>query len=781
MVAGQEITGAGVTPGTVITKFVVPEAARCIEKNSSGDCVKSTGGAGGDNGGLGSYEVSNSQTVAATVITQPATLAKAPGFIVALSDGTVRLWSATNGWVDLQTSLWGTTTPRKVKGMAAFGEGVIVGLDDGSLRVWRGPDGRAADAWKNNWVTTRDCTGSTGCGPVERMVAAKGGLVVANGPAVPENSVPRLLFFRESNPLVPVFLQGAPAGQKATAMTAFADGVAVGYEKGAVYYWDLRVSDFDFSRDAVVLSKGPGGGEGVNVWPVSTLAPYVRFPGSSDLRLIVGYGGLGSVEMINGLQPAPGASVPSVTPLHDLGWRSPVTFMSTFSSAAVNNKAGVIVGLGNGSVQLWDGNIDFFGSKSGQDHWTELHDQGWESGVATLIPFRQNLPDGQGNVVPRDGVVVGLDNGSVQQWSGLITGKTDKGIPTGQNDWTQIVCGPQGCVGPAPKPDPSPSLDKEGTLKAAVDFAKGVKKAGADWGKDNNIGGTGDPLFWGSNLLPSCRTNNSCDGQFLPIAVVVEKSPLEKKWETLDASLTLSYDVNAIAYGYAFMPNGFWSKLRPGKWSVAALAAVETGPSLTVGLGEDGTINAPRSNLLKWDFSTPGPLGVDRVALGLGVDGEARAQLFCGTTSCPDKLNAHAYLVPGMLVTYNTQAKPGGVGIGFGWYPDLDYSDFTKVSGVNVTAVLTPYATLTYGIFTPDSWWLVGGWSLFKLGVGYENPLSATFAAGQTSGQSRGASLGIGAQGFFTTHAGILESLTSKLSWDNRFKLFEIEKTYSLA
>jgi hypothetical protein len=768
VVVGQEITGPGVVAGTTITKFAVPETGRCIDKNSSGDCVKSTGGQGGENGGLGTYQVSIPQTVAATVITQPGTLATAPGFIAALSDGTVKLWSATNGWVELQTSLWGTTTPRTIKGMATFGEGIVVALSDGSLRVWRGPDGQASDAWKNNWATVRDCTGSTGCGPVERITAVTGGVVVANGPAVPENSVSRLLFVRESNPLVPVVLRGTPAGQTVTTMTEFADGVAVGYDQGAVYYWNLRGSgDFDLFRDAVPLAAG-----GVNGAPVNTLVPYVRFPGSTDLRLIVGYGGLGSVEMINGYS----SPSPSVTLLHDQGWQSPVTFMTTYSSAAISDRAGVIVGLANGSVQLWDGRFSNI-NVSGQNYWTELHDQGWGSPVVTLIPFRQNLPDKDDNVVSRDGVVVGLGNGSVQQWSGLITGKTPAGMSTGQNDWTQIVCGPSGCVGPPPKPDPSPSLDKEGTLKAAVDFAKDVQKTGADWGKPNNIGGSGDPLFAGSNLLPPC-SKSTCDGQFLPIAVLIEKSPLEKEWKQLDASLTLRYDVNAIAYGYAFMPNGFWAKLSPGKWSFAALAAVETGPALTVGLGEGGTINAERSNLLKWDFSTPGPLGVDRVALGLGVDGEVQAQLFCGAASCPDKLNAHAYLVPGMLLSYNTLAKPGGVGIGFGYYADVDYSDFTKVSGVSVTAILTPYATLSYGIFTPDSWWLIGGWSLFKLGVGYENPLSATVSAGQTTGQSGGASVNIGSQGYFTTHAGILESLTSKLSWDNQFKLFEVSQTY---
>ena len=268
-------------------------------------------------------------------------------------------------------------------------------------------------------------------------------------------------------------------------------------------------------------------------------------------------------------------------------------------------------------------------------------------------------------------------------------------------------------------------------------------------------------------------------------------SPLKKEWKAeesdeglgddasveVDASLVLSYDVNAIAYGYAFMPNGFWSKLAPGKWSMSVLAAVETGPALTVNLGEDGAvIHAPRTNLLNWDYSTPGPLLVDRFALGLGVDGEFGVGVQCGDAACPEKLEAHAYLVPGVLFAYNTQSKPSGVGLGANWYPDLSYSDFAKVTGASLTATLTPYATMDYGIFAPDGWWLIGGWSLFKLGVGYENPLSATVAAGVGAPVS----MTIGAAGYLTTHAGILEAVTSKLSWDNSINLYDVQKTYRL-
>jgi hypothetical protein len=449
--------------------------------------------------------------------------------------------------------------------------------------------------------------------------------------------------------------------------------------------------------------------------------------------------------------------------------------MTTLSSASISNTPSVVVALGDGSVQLWHGQIN---PVTGQttNSWNTLHNANWLSRPTTVIPFLQNLPDANGNVVARDGIVVGLESGSVQKWSGLLSGGS------GQSEWTQLVCGRDGCK---PSPGPQPTTISQETLKAAVQFAKDANEAGAAWLE--NIGSSQDPLFHVGNLRAACETGNKCDGQYMPIAMNVPMSPLKKEWKAggdeadasvdVDASLVLSYDVNGIAYGYAFMPNGFWSKLVPGKWSMALLAAVETGPALTVNLGEDGAvISAPRTNLLNWDFSTPGPLLVDRFALGMGVDGEFGVGVVCGDAGCPEKLQTHAYLVPGMLFAYNTQNNPRGVGLGTNWYPDLDYSDFQKVTGGSLTATLTPYTTMSYGIFAPDSWFLIGGWSLFKLGMGYENPLSATVAVGVDAS----ASMTIGADGFLTTHAGILEMLTSKLSWDNSIQLYDVSHTYTL-
>lgn len=770
VVVGQEITGAGVAPGTYITEFIAPETARCTEKSSSGDCTKSVGGQGGTDGGAGTYKVSKAQTVASTVITQPTTLAKAPGFVVSLDDGRIRLWSATDGWIELH----GVGESFRPESIVTYGEGIAVGTINGEVWKWDGPTAQAPSAWKNNWRKLLPSS-STDSGPtVNLVVVPKSGDDSCYGANCDYGIVAVRQVTNTQTALTLIPSAGGPAqrmsdlpglasaGGLGIPVTPYANGVAVGYKNGSVVYWDLR-----HPNAAPSLLRQSNG------QPVTAMLPY-QVPGSNDLKLVIAQGENAALSMYTG-QPDSGNG--KWISLQNPSWTTGVTHMMTFDSAAISKTPGVVVTLGDGSVQLWYGDVDGAVANQRSNTWVTLHNTNWLGRATTVIPFDQNLPDTNGNVVARDGIVVGMDTGSVQKWSGLISGGT------GQNEWTQLVCRTDGCN---PAPGPQPITVSQETLKAAVQFAKDVNESGAQW--MGNIGGSQDPLFHNGNLRAACETNRSCDGQYLPISMVVNMSPLKKEWKAsegdelgasvgVDASLTLSYDVNGIAYGYAFMPNGFFTKLVPGKWSMAMLAAVETGPALTVNLGEEGAvISAPRSNLLNWDFSTPGPLLIDRFALGMGVDGEFGVGVVCGDAACPDKLQTHAYLVPGMLFAYNTQNNPKSVGLASNWYPDLDYSDFGKVTGGSLTATLTPYTTMNYGIFAPDSWFLIGGWSLFTVGMGYENPLSATVAVAVDAPPS----MTIGAEGYFTTHAGILEMLTSKLSWDNSIQLYDVKHTYTL-
>ena len=48
-----------------------------------------------------------------------------------------------------------------------------------------------------------------------------------------------------------------------------------------------------------------------------------------------------------------------------------------------------------------------------------------------------------------------------------------------------------------------------------------------------------------------------------------------------------------------------------------------------------------------------------------------------------------------------------------------------------------------------------------------------------TAAQS-GVTLGLNSQGFLTTHAGVLESVTSALSWDNTFQVYDVNSIYQV-
>lgn len=761
VVVGQQITGAGVAAGTTITKFVEPSPAACAERNGAGDCVKATPGTGGYNGGAGIYEVSVAQNVgslaAGVTFTEASIPAIAPGFIVGLADGTVQQWSATDGWIELHDGNWTdvSTARTRVTALVAYGEGVVVGLENGIVEKWDGP-GTDPDpsTWQNNWTQLQ---------PYNERVQSVQSIVVHKG-ATPADDGIVVALTRPFGALFPATslefwdptrgwteLDSRKRDQpEVTAMTAYrdgariVDGVAIGYSDGSVQYWNGSIG-VDAGLETLA---GPGWGSRVNAMvPVSIFGSPMLAVGLAN----------GAVELYN-----PNSST-GWYELQDSGWGAAVTAMTTYNSASLGS--GIVVGLGSGAVELWS-ERNLVAVDSGRPAvWTQLHDTGWSAGVATLIPFAQNTADGEGNVAPQDGVVVGLSNGSVQQWSGRISGQT------GQADWTQIVCGPSGCV------SPTPSLDDPETLKSAVAFGRNAAgQSSSSWGSANYVGGVGDPLFYQTDLLPPCSADNSCKGQFVPIASYIPTSPVTKTFSEADASVDLRYDVNTVLYGYAFVPEGVWDKLSPGNWAFAALTAVETGPALTVHLGEGGSINAPEQNLFDYQYSIPGPLGYDRIGLGVGVDGALSAELQCdGGSACPETLNAHAYLVPGMLFTYNTQSRPRGVEVGFNYYPDTDYSDFSAITGVSVTATLTPYASLAYGIWVPDSVWFIGGWSLFKLGVGYENPVATTLTAAQS-----GVTLGLNSQGFLTTHAGVLESVTSALSWDNTFQVYDVNSIYQV-
>lgn len=737
---GKQISGPGITPGTTITAIDGADAAT----------------------GLGTYGLNTTQWVGPTTMTQPENTATAPGFIVGLNDGSVRLWSVTDGW----TELLGPGT--QVTAMTAYDAGVVIGLSNGAIGKWDGP-GTSPDpqTWKNNWTVLQ--TQSNRGQSVRSILTVPGatpegsGIVVALGKSPTAYSFEYVPAVQHWDPASGWTLLQSRQSPDITVMTPYGGGVAVGDSDGTIQYWDGTVG----TDQGWTQLQGPGWGQAV-----TTMVPY-------NFGLVVGLGGKGAVYRFQPTRTNP-ADVSardyrngSWVQLHDTGWSSPVTTMTPYETlyGGPYGSRGVVVGLGNGSVQLWSDGQLFSG---GNAPWTELHDAGWSSPVATIIQTPRNVTDSQGDVLELGGVVVGLANGSVQQWSGLLSGKT------GQDDWTQIVCGPAGCTPGVPTAD-GPLLSRA-ALEAAVKFGIGLAQdgmGGAEFGTAGAVGSAADPLFGQGYLLPACVVQ-TCDGSLHAFAVYLPYSPLKKELTPDDTTLgaivpsvTLGMDSNLLTYGYMYVPKGWYDKTKPGKYSVAALTAVQVGPSITAEVGSGGAVTLAKTKLFNYQATTPGPLGADRADLNVGVDAELKAKLICDDDSCPP-LEAHAYLVPGVLVAYNTIARPGDVRLGANYYTDVDVSGIPD--GVVVSATLDPYASVGYGLFTPDSWPVIGGWTLAKLNGTYSNPVTATVSAEK----DKGASLKLNAKGYVEPKVALIPSLTSKLTYSWDFDLYDQSLTYTL-
>lgn len=822
VVVGSEITGAGVAAGTRITRFI-DQSATCTDAA----CTQTTGtGAGGSNGYTGTYEVSVSQTVgsaiaspspddpgvrmpAGIVLTQKDVPAAATAFVVGLTNGAIELYSATHGWTELHPYEIGYGA---VVSMITYREGIVVGFDNGAVRQWTGPGANAdPNTWQDNWTELRgkDIQRGTGGavttltpfdGPADACVGGCDGFLVGfvDG-AVWQYSEAKNGGFN------PGWQQRSDGGWNSAVKGIFEVGNGVFgpifdvvLENGAVqeYVWQSAFA---------------------GQWrPVGQLGGTITALAQDGTDYFVGLAN-GAVLRRN-VQPGPDP----FTELQGTGWGSAVNRIVPFESATVGN--GVLVGLANGSVQAWKG--------PGQG-WVELHDSAWSSGVAALAPSPKTVINDYGQPVRQDGVIVGLDNGTVQRWSGIVSGTT------AQDDWKEL----EGIKNLAEsvlsrKEDWSCSdlrCSQPGALQDAVTFAKGLASGGkVTYGTPGGVGGPSDPIF-GDPLLGAAGSG----GTYKPIAFYKKLSPAsytapaaikftasidvytgEDKCGTgtatcsvlkvplsanpninlftLDAnalyefgfpsgsllesdtlisgmqpgttvakditvlfedtaeqiyspsryfllsgppqtvsssamkvtttpSVKVSLDTSPVAYGYVYVPDGFFPKSDVGNWSVGALVAAEIGPSLQVNLGSGGSLYAPVKDVPVFGISTPGPLGADSFQLNTGVKVGANVTVngLPNTTSA----SAYAYAVPGMLVTYNTAGAPDRMQAAFNYYLDVNANAFKDLSGVSVTGTVTPYVNLLYGMAVPKSVPLVGGWSLFSISGGFENPLSATVCA----------------------------------------------------
>ncbi len=801
-IGSPESAASGISQGSVASP--APTAVINYEKKFVMGFADGTVKQWTDNG----WKVLQNDTAWGSPITQM--LSYGDGLVVGLGSGSVQQWTG-SAWQELQGTGWGS----KVDAMVAYGDGFVVGLGNGSVQQWDGGAWQELHSWQTlsgeyfpqfadgsttNGFDIKNDTSTplriTGMPVPEDIGAYKGpeelvdkGTVLAPGQSLHleltrgyltgyDNKTTWAVRSWSGEPdtgagswEVTLFSGGLTQIHSAEcagscyvkddvihltdgrptigdqpyiqSMAAYQDGFVVGLADGSVQQWtgtDWRQLQGSGWRSAVrsILPLGDdlvvGLADGsVQQWtgtdwqrlqdsgwgqPVNALVAYQD-------GFVVGLGyrpdNPGAVEYWTGSE---------FQQLQGNGWQSPVSSM-----VVSDDGVSLTVGLGNGSIQQWDGTA-----------WRQLQCGGcaeeWNSQVRVMLADGFKDTDG-------DQVVVGLADGRVEKW---VPVTLENGTRTG--NWQEL------------NPNETDMLS-EALLEEAVVFALGLDGVN-DRGRTLEEAFKEKPVIWGDTAFqPSC--GNECNGYFYPFLLTSADSGPYKLAQKIfnlgegGQTLDLSLDVNHVVYGYAYVPDGVWGKLMLSEYAGGFLLALPTGPSVKVDLAGSATKPFSSGDIELGEVG--GPAGAFTVSAK--VTARLDVTLDLPDDFDKDALSAHAYFVPGLLVTYNTNAF-SGIQFGYDWYTDIDFSDFAAIEGVTIKPSLTPSVTGGYGLFTPPRTPIIGKTAIAGVTLGYENPvaLNLTLARGNAP------SLTVESSGTLKYGAGILQVLTDSLSFSDELEIY---------
>jgi hypothetical protein len=243
-------------------------------------------------------------------------------------------------------------------------------------------------------------------------------------------------------------------------------------------------------------------------------------------------------------------------------------------------------------------------------------------------------------------------------------------------------------------------------------------------------------------------------------------------------------NLTALAYGYVFMPNGFVDKFKPDWWSAGLLLAVQGGPSIVLnppdGLEVTDTWNITGPSYTQTKETEAGTFGVNA-----GINATITASIGLSNAPLNPLTLAWAYDTPGLLFTWNAQGNQDALGLTFANFADTgvisesqleQYFDPANASA-SLNLTVTPSISLSYGLFSPSSWPI--SLDLFKLSLGYQNPVSATVTVplNDLPDSLTDTSVALNAQGILNVSAGILPGVTSDLSWSDQIPLYSVSDT----
>ena len=163
----------------------------------------------------------------------------------------------------------------------------------------------------------------------------------------------------------------------------------------------------------------------------------IQFGESTTPGLVVGLGDGAVQQWIPGDPTDPSQSAGSWKELKDQGWQSAVNVLLPYKGrpdVCEGGCNGFLVGLNNGSVHQYNEARN----GAGQPRWYELQGSGWGSAVRGMV-----LSQTDSSGLPT--FAVGLGNGAVQQWNnGPTYGWTEIQKP-GKNGWNSTLTAMMSC------------------------------------------------------------------------------------------------------------------------------------------------------------------------------------------------------------------------------------------------------------------------------------------------------------------------------------------------
>jgi hypothetical protein len=524
--------------------------------------------------------------------------------------------------------------------------------------------------------------------------------------------------------------------------------------------------------------------------------------------------GDGNFDSQKGPNSAPGwqLKTSALTPFGDgfaIGLTAPAK--GTGSANSQNDYTNGLVGIYTGFAASTGGPGVFGAGETASNSFNQIANPNGSPGdflassqnagtVQQLFSFTQNITDTvTGALEPNQTLVAALTNGAIWAWN--------PNGPSSTDSWT-VIQAPASQAPPAtlagsaknpPNTVPYNIKDAYDWASSIADSGKGFSwKPGGAYTTGSTSGGgivgnsgwtapaglPSDPLFGGNGTvadgyLQADPSSTKTTGDYRPFLVKYDLPIPSVGTATLaDPGVQLTFDSNVLTYGYMFMPSGIINKFLPGKYSVAALVALEAQPTVNLVTGPAWECTGNTCDLKKkkeWSKTYETDFGT--FGLGAGVDYGLTITSTggCSETGCnfseantvPNPLAQYS-TIQGMLFTWNV---PGSDGMSTS-YNGVQSLAVAPGDSVTVTPYLDPFISASYGLFTSPSTPLIGEWDIIKIGAQYSNPIEMPITI-----NGSGLQMEVKAQGVVDAFAEFIPQVTSALSWKQSFQAYNIDKT----